>query len=128
VTTARTIIEGSLKHLDRFNAGETSANEDADFCLEVLNDMMFGWAGKGVDVSHYEMELETPFPLDDKHIRGCKALLAVEIANAYGMEPPNYLQKLANDGWLSLYADYATPGEATFDAALTSLPSNRYLS
>lgn len=127
-TTARTIVEGALKHLDRFNAGETSANVDADFCLEILNDMMWSWAGRGVDVSHYEMALETPFPLDDKHIRGVKGLLALEICNAYGMEPPTVVQTIARQGWQVLYADYALPSEASFDTGLTHTPSRRYFS
>jgi hypothetical protein len=128
MATARDVVDGALKLLRRTGASGTASNEDAADCLTILNDLMASWASKGVDVNHYELELETPFSLDDKHVRGVKALLAVEVAAAFGVaEVPPYVARQAADGWVALCGDFFTVPEATFDTALVQAPSNRYV-
>ena len=126
MATAREIITGALRHLMVVDSHQSPNSNDLDAGLQALNDMMFGWAALGVDVNHYALELSSPFPLDDKHVRGAKALLAVDLAPTFGLQGVTpHVQQMAEDGWQGISAEYLSPEDVAIDDALLSIPSNR---
>lgn len=124
MTTTRDVITGALRNLKMLDALATAAAEDAAVGLEKLNDMMFAWAADGVDVNHSALTLESPFTLADRHVRGVKALLAIELQGVFGKQASADVVMAAQNGWDALLAEYGEPEECTFDSALVRTPSN----
>lgn len=62
----------------------------------------------------------------NRHIQTVVALLAVRMARDFGMDVPDTVAIEANEGWDTLQADYVKAPEASFDKALTRLPSRRW--
>lgn len=128
MATTREVITGALRNLKVLDALASAPAEDAALCLEKLNDMMFAWATKGVDVNHYELGLDSPFTLDDKHVRGAKALLAMEVAPDFGKDPSASVIQAADAGWRALLDEYNEPTEVGVDEALLLIPTTRFWS
>ena len=63
MTTTRSIVESALKRIRiiGIGTGEDAPGEYANHALGALNDMMHGWAGKGVDVKHADLALADTF-------------------------------------------------------------------
>ena len=62
----------------------------------------------------------------NRHLGATTALLALRIANDFGMQPPAVVAQDANDGWDTLLADFVKVPDASFDRALTRMPSRRW--
>lgn len=127
MATTSDIIDGALRNLKVLDALNSASAEDAALALEKLNDMMHAWALKGVDINHYDLQLTSPFSLDDKHVRGVKALLAVELAADMGKDPSPAVLSVADAGWRGLLDEYLMPDEVGVDDALRRIPITRYL-
>jgi len=61
MTTARTIVERALKRARLLNATENASAADLSDGLDALNEMMFAWKGKGVDVAHQALAASDTF-------------------------------------------------------------------
>lgn len=120
MSSSADIVTRALKRIRVIDANETPAAEDASNGLEALNAMVASWAAKGVNVS-------SDIPLPAKHEAGIIALLAVRLSSDYGADVSQQLAIDARDGWFSLQADYIRAPDATFDTALTKMPSQRYV-
>lgn len=94
--------------------------------LTALNDMMFGWAADGVDISHSAYLIGSTFALDSEYEAGTKAMLAVRMSSEFGMPISQQVMASAANGWERLQAAYIEAPEASFDEALTYMPSQRY--
>lgn len=125
-TTYRDIVEGALKRLRVINPRKAVEGVAASEGLDALNEMMHSWKGVGCDVDHETADLTDDFGLDDEHVQGVKALLAVRLASDYGMEISPGIVRDADMGWVALQAEFidAAP-DPEFDAGLTRLTLGR---
>ncbi len=69
--------------------------------------------------------LNDPFPFLAQFMEGTKAILAVELASASGMEPLPSTQKRAQKAYSALLAYYVIAPKAGQDIGLTWMPSLR---
>ena len=69
--------------------------------------------------------LDDPFPLLAQFVEGTKAILAVELASASGIEPQPSTQKRAQKAYAALLAYYVIAPQASQDIGLTWMPSLR---
>ncbi len=69
--------------------------------------------------------LNCQFPFPAQFVEGTKALLAVELASASGVEPLPSTQKRAQLGYTAMLAYYAISPRAGQDIGLTWMPSLR---
>jgi hypothetical protein len=67
----------------------------------------------------------TAMPFQSKFEQGVTALLALRLAPLYEAQPPDYVVKMAADGWQALQANFARPGVMGFDPALTNTSTGR---
>lgn len=127
MATTREVITGAVRNLRIIDALDDVPQEVSEIALTKLNDMMFAWATKGVDVNHYTLTIDMPFTLDDRHVRGVKAMLALEMASDLGKDVPEATLKAADEGWRALLDEYNMPDDVAVDEALTRIPTTRYL-
>lgn len=62
----------------------------------------------------------------NRHTQSVVALLAVRMARDFGTDVPDTVFVDANDGWARILADYIKVPDASYDKALTRLPSRRW--
>lgn len=124
MATAQDICTGALKLLGIIHANETPSTEDSGYCLDELNDMMKEMDGQQIYINWTTATLATTFPLEDKHIGGVKAMLAVRVSPAFGGDKllSSVAVQRANDGYSRLFGDYHRPDELTVDDALANPP------
>lgn len=126
MSTMQDVVRGAAKRLGLIRGAEDMDADEAADLLEALNDMLAGWEAKGVNALWSSaLDLTATFPLDDKHLEGVKAMLAVRYAETFGKPIGGALNRDARDGWNALYADYGMPDEMQVDRALQNMPSQR---
>jgi hypothetical protein len=69
--------------------------------------------------------LNDQFPFPASFVEGAKALLAVELASASGMEPLSSIQKRAKTAYTAMLAYYVVSPRARQDTGLAWMPSLR---
>lgn len=124
MATVQSICTGALKLLGVIAANETPSAEDSSYCLDELNDMMREFEGQQIYVNWATAALADTFPLEDKHIGGIKAMLAVRISPAFGGDGllSSIAVQRANDGYSRLFGDYHRPEELAVDDGLANSP------
>lgn len=110
--TVLDVITNALRTLTVVGAEATPSAADAADALASLNDMFFGWAAAGVDVSPTVLTLADTFPLAAAFQGGVTALLAVRLAESYGMSAPQIATASSQNGWAALQAAYVTVPQA----------------
>lgn len=119
MTTMRDIVEGALKRLRVMNPRKTVDGIAASDGLMALNEMMHSWKAVGVNTDHETLELADDFPLDEEHVQGVKALLAVRLSADYGLPLADGTIKDAADGWSGLQAEFVESApDAVFDSGI----------
>lgn len=203
MTTTRSIVESALKRIriTGIGTGEDAPGEYTSHALGALNDMMHGWAGKGVDIKHTDLALADTFwfavppkgidsatidamayqgtwdananspalssgsgtqgyyyrvttagttDLDDivswavdqiaiyngsvwlrgpssrRHESGVIDMLAMDIAEDFGVELTRSVIQGATDGWYAILADYIVPKANGFDTGIVRTTMRRY--
>lgn len=84
MTTAQNLITRACRQANLIEAGETPSAAVASDALDTLNEMLHGWAKKGVDLQHVTMALGDAFLLDDSYLEGIKDNLTLRLAEQYG--------------------------------------------
>jgi hypothetical protein len=144
MTTARDIIAGAYQRLGLLPLGADLDPDRAAAGLSMYNDMLSAWAADGIipgpaEASPQFAECGSPapapsaavynlnddFPLLPQFVEGAKAILAVELASASGIEAQASTQARAKKAYEALLARYVTAPQAGQDLALTWLPSLR---
>lgn len=69
------------------------------------------------------MTLASTFPLEAHHERGVQALLAMDLAPMFNVEPSALVVRMANDGMNGIYGQYFRVPEASSDPGITRMPS-----
>ena len=119
MTTTLDVVKAALRKVGGLGSGEEVEATLAAEALFSLNAMMHGWAARGVDTNHSDLELSDVFPLADRFVSGTVFLLAREISSDYAF-PVSFD---ADDWFRTLQAAYWTAPELTVPAALTRPPS-----
>ena len=155
MTTARDIITGAYQRLGLLPLGAELDPDRTAAGLAAYNDMLNAWAADGIfpggpnppgvvtdtpaaypsygpsdsstpsALAALSYSLDDAFPLLAQFIEGAKALLAVELASASGMEPLASTQKRAERAYAALLAYYVIAPRAGQDTGLTWMPSLR---
>lgn len=124
MATIEDICVGALKKLGAIDADETPSANDAGYCKDELNDMLSEMTAQQIYLNWTPLGLHEAFPLEDKHVGGIKAMLAVRISPAFGGDGmiSGVLIKQANEGYSRLWGDYHRPDELSVDDGLSSNP------
>lgn len=126
--TARDVVAAALRLLNEYAPGEPIEAADEADALEALNDMLHAWTVK-LQYTHAALTANDALTLDDRHIKGVKAMLAVEIAPQYGKSASEKVHRDADMGWRAVLAD-PTIGldvnDVVFDNAINFMSSSRY--
>jgi hypothetical protein len=143
MTTARDIIAGAYRRLGLLPLGADLDPDRAGAGLSMYNDMLNAWAADGIipgpakpplQFAHCaspdaapaaDYSLNDDFPFLPQFVEGAKAMLAVELASASGMEAQPSTQDRAKKAYEALLAHYMSAPRAGQDLALTWLPSLR---
>jgi hypothetical protein len=124
MATINDICIGALRKLGVISGSETPSANDAGFCRDELNDMMLEMQGQQVFLNWTALQLADTFPLEDHHIGGVKAMLAVRVSPGFGGDGLLTRETIrqANDGYSRLWGDYHRPDELSVDEGLADMP------
>jgi len=118
-TTARTVCKSALRKIlsESGEAVEPTAAELRD-TLEALNDMLSSLVVNGINVSHQPLALDDNLNLDEAHMKGVKAMLAVQIAPEFGAAVDPQVAFDAQMGKTALQSDTNLAVSTPVDTAL----------
>lgn len=119
MATATQIAERALKRLGIVDSLHSPSAADSEHTIEALNAMIESWDAEGLSFATPADDL----PLDPKYEAGLIAMLAVRMAEDFGLTPGPVLVRDADRGWAQLQAAYITPPAVEFDRALTRTAS-----
>ena len=155
MTTARDIIAGAYRRLGLIPLGADLDPDRSVAGLAAYNDMLNAWAADGIfpggpnpptqemDGIYFEDGFlngditnssgayppygpsDTATPPLAQFVEGAKAILAVELASASGIEALPSTQKRAQKAYAALQAYYVIAPQAGHDTGLTWMPSLR---
>jgi len=126
MATINDICTGALQKLGVIAGNETPAENDAAYCRDELNDMMLAMPAHEIYLNWTALQLADTFPLEDKHIGGVKAMLAVRVSPGFGGDSllSSVTVRQANEGYVALFGDYHRPVELMVDEGLSDLPGD----
>lgn len=124
-TTVQEIVRGALILIGMLDVGESIPPAEAADGLIIFNDMIASWDAKGVHTGAGASALTSDSPLEEKHTKGLKNLLAIELAGPYGRAVPDYVSRDAMEGWHLIEADYKQLENLAMDPAYLHMPSQR---
>ena len=125
-TKARTVVQSALGLLRVVAEGETMSAEQATDGLRVMNEMLHGLKGEGINLGYADIELDDDLPLPNEHIRPVRFLLAVDLAAEYGSALTPEVSVGAQNGRKILRAAYRQIDTLKTDRALHSRIYRRY--
>lgn len=126
MATLRDVIQGAYAHLALLPLNRELDADRAESGLAAINDMFASWVAQGIGEAPLpRLTLDDSFPFGAQHVQAAKALLAVQLAPASGVDVPTAVEREANRGWNALLAGVTGAPEAKSDLALTHLPSQR---
>jgi hypothetical protein len=123
--TSSDVVTGALKILQVIAEGETPSAAQFDDGVAVLNDMMFAFPKRAVDIQHTALTVAAVIPLDDSYQRGLKYLLASDWAPQFGKGLGADAAQKADESLREFQADFRVVVEATIDTGLLIMPSQR---
>lgn len=118
VLSMQDVVQRAFRKVAVLSKDTTITGDDLTHGLDLLNDMMFGWAIFGVDVGHSERASGEAFPLARKFVEGTAAQLAERLSPDYQVPAPS-----ADAFFRQLQAEYTTIAAAGMPRALTRMPS-----
>ncbi len=121
MATLRDVVSSAMVRTGAIASGETPSAADAATALEVLTDMAAAWSARNIHTGWTATNLEDEFPLEDRHLGGVKAMLALELCDHFRIAPTAILVRDARDGMARLQADYWS---IEYEGASPSLRSN----
>lgn len=124
-TTVQEIVRGALILIGVLDVGEPIPPAEAMDGLTVFNDMVASWDAAGVHTGAGPTDLGSDSPLEERHTRGLKNLLAVELASQYGRTIPAKVAQDAQQGWQLIEADFKMIEKLSMDAGYLYMPSQR---
>jgi hypothetical protein len=124
MATALDVVTAAIK-LVIATDGYTPTASEANDALDVLNDMIQQWSAQNIYTGMPVLALTDEVPIDAKHMKGLKALLAVDVAPLFGASASTDVKNTAFTGWQLLRADFFDPAELRCDDGIAFMPSQR---
>ena len=109
MATAQETINRALRMTGVLADGETATAAQSVDALNVLNEMLYAWRDRGVDLGHSALELGDTIPYQDDHLAAIRYSLAVEISGDFGRPASQDIQYRQQQLFLALQAQYCTP-------------------
>ncbi|MGB0507769.1 MAG: hypothetical protein ACPGGK_16400 [Pikeienuella sp.] len=130
MATVRDVIKRALRQstvIDKYREPEA---EEMAYGLDAINDMLSGWAAKGVDVAHADYaSVSDTFETDTltAEYRGDVTwCLASELATEYGLTLSAVAEARARDAWRTMQANFLISEDQKVDRGLNSMPSQAW--
>lgn len=121
MATIQDICTKALRKIGVVSEDETANADQIANAVDAFNMMVHGWKLSGVDFTHTDQVATDTFSLGDEYQEGTIYLLASRLSPDYTI-PPSF----DADSWFRAFqANNTTITEATFDKALTYLPSRK---
>lgn len=124
-TTVQDIVRGALQLIGVLDVGAAIPPGDAADGLALFNDMVAQWSAKGVHTGAAASAIGDDSPLEERHTKALKNLLAIELAASYGRQIPEKVYDDAREGWQLISHDYKKLDPLRMDAGLQYMPSQR---
>lgn len=121
MTTALEIVTRAYRKAGISASNEPLTAEMGAEGIEALNDMIFGWKLRGVDVTHVALALADTFALGAEYVEGTVYLLASRLSPNYSL-PPAFD---ADDWFRGIQATYTAVTPVVLPKALIWMPSQR---
>lgn len=97
------LIRDALGMLGILGESETASAEQSAHGLRVLNDMLFDWANRGVDMQWAAQSSGTAtLPINERDVQAVRSALAVALGPFYGKEPSPLVYAMADSGYARL--------------------------
>lgn len=112
-------IKSALRTAGVLAAGEAASNEDADLCLERLNDLLMALNIQGAFIVSSQGVNTTNLPVADELVEGVKFMLAEAIADDFGATLSRQAMRKAAEGRRRIQAATQPDWTAPVDRALT---------
>ncbi len=109
MATAQETINRALRMTGVLADGQTATASQASDALNSLNEMLYAWRDRGVDLGHSALALGDEIPYQDDHLACIRYSLAVEISEDYGRPAPQGVQYRQQQLFLALQAQYCNP-------------------
>ena len=124
MTTARDIVNRSLRLIVAVSPGQPIAADDAETTLTALNAILHRYDG----LAHTDYTLDTATAFDDRHNGDVAYMLAYEISSEFGRDVPPVVAKeraQAQSRFAAAYqyADINASLAMKIDAGLRNMPS-----
>lgn len=104
MATALDIITRALRKIRVLASGESPTSEEADDCLNALNDMLVGWAINGIDLAHTDLALTDTLDVPDDHLEAIRMSLAERVAGDFGAQLSPTDMQIADQGRAAIRA------------------------
>ncbi|NIA67776.1 hypothetical protein HBA54_04160 [Pelagibius litoralis] len=118
MTTARSLIQGSLRLIRVVADEETPTNSQMVDGLERMNEMLHGLKAHNADIGYQDITLDDDIPLPPEHIRPVRYMLAVELAPEFSGNVTPEVAVEAKAGMLTLQSAYRRIGKLRPDEGL----------
>lgn len=116
--TARQVIDRAARRINILAAEESlNANEAVD-CLQILNDMMFGFGPAGIQYVHTDLAATDTVNVPDEQVRNVTLLLCYELADNFGVNLDAVTAAAIVSAKLELQAYYLQVNPAVPDRSL----------
>jgi hypothetical protein len=123
--TNRDIVKNALRLIGVLPSGTDPSAEDAEDAMTELNGLLSEMEAADTHIGWSAQTLDDAFLLDEKHERGFAAMLAMECAPLFGVEPMANVVRRASIGAQLITAAYHAPEPLRVDVALQIMPSQR---
>lgn len=116
--TVNDLISRALHGLRVVALGDEATSDEAQYCLDEYNDMMFAFELDGMALAHLEATLDDTIDLPDNHLEAVRLSLMERIAPMFGKEMSVGEHLRAEQGRMALRAYHFTIGTLSVDHPL----------
>jgi hypothetical protein len=109
MATAQETINRALRMTGVLADGQTATASQSADALNALNEMLYAWRDRGVDLGHSALGLGDEIPYQDDHLACIRYSLAVEISGDFGRPASQDIQYRQQQLFLALQAQYCNP-------------------
>lgn len=86
MATALDVITRALKKLRVISSGETPTSDEADDCVDALNDMLSEWRIDGIDLAPTTLATTDTLDVPADHLNAVVLNLALRVGGMFGAE------------------------------------------
>lgn len=118
MTTARTLVERSLRLIRVTASEETPSAAEITDGLASFNDMVSGFESQGIKLGFADIALDDDLPLEERFHEAIKYLLGVRMASEYGTDISPEVAIIAQNGLSFLQTHFTDIPKLRMDKGL----------